>query len=404
MYYDNLFINETKKLYQYITDIKSSYKIKKYIHYEFIDLLNLINLDYNLVNYTFLDTISCIPKLMKKFKINNIDELENKISSMQVSINEIIDCSDLFQSIKDNNKRKILNNIYDNKFLPLKIIEWIEKCNLYFLLTWDNIKVHIINNSEINTEYINQIVLIIKWILNIANKQNINLDIFIYLSDIKKILPSMCLHKNNTCSLNSIHINSGVSWFTHWIQIFRKEELFKVLIHELIHYLKLDVNEYSNLLDSKCSHININYKSNKILINEAYTEMFAIYLHTLYVSKYIANKQNIDFKDIFWNLYIDEEKFTIYQINKIFQNYNISDLSFFKKSNNFIQYTNVISYYIIKYLFFINTKYFIKNYNNKKMLVKIICYLLEKFYSLKINKYTTINDFSLRMSLYQLNC
>jgi hypothetical protein len=97
-----------------------------------------------------------------------------------------------------------------------------------------------------------------------------------------------------------------------------------------------------------------------------------------------------------------EEKYTIYQINKIFKNYSIPDLSYFKNPNNFVQYTNVISYFIIKYLFFINTKYFILTHSSKNNTVKIILYLLDKFYKLNIPEFNNIIDNSLRMSINEI--
>ena len=402
--YTEYFISETNTLLNNINNINinSLYKIKKYIHQDFINMLTNIDIDHKVSYKPLLNDNSCIPLLINHFKINDINLLENKISSIQKSIDNIINCSELY-SIDDKNMVKILKVIYENSFMPLQIIQWIEKCSYYYLLTWNNIKVHIINNEIINSDYINHIILIIKWLITIANKININMDIYLFLSDIKKILPSICTKIYDYCPLNSINVNSGVSWAHNWIQIFRKEELFKVLIHELIHYLKLDVNKYSHILDSKCAHIKMDNKSNSILVNEAYTEILAIYLHTIYISKYIVDKENLNFDDIFWDLYMNEERFTLYQINKIFQYYNISDISYFKNNNNFIQYTNVISYYIIKYLFFINTIYFIKNYNNYKIIVNLILYLLKNFFNLKIPKYDQINDNSLRMSIYQLN-
>jgi hypothetical protein len=140
-------------------------------------------------------------------------------------------------------------------------------------------------------------------------------------------------------------------------------------------------------------------ESNDILVNESYTELLAIYLYTMYITK--INYDN-SFEEKFWESYMLEEKYTIYQINKIFKNYSITDLNYFKNPNNFVQYTNVISYFIIKYLFFINTKYFILTHSSKNNTVNIILYLLEKFYKLNIPKFNNIIDNSLRMSINEI--
>lgn len=401
--YKKYFNNHTIELYNQVKNIKSSYKIKPYFHQEFINLFNTINLDYNINHKTLQQTESIIPLVQTKTAIKDIIELEDYMASSKKSIDSIIDCSKYYK-IGDKIKKDILQTIYKNSFISIEIIKWIEEsCSNYYLISWNNIKIHLINDQEISKELIDHIVTITKWLLLIkSTSPTFKLEIYIFLSDEKKKTPSKCSKK--TCPLNRSHINSGVSWHTKWIQIYRKEELLKVLIHELIHYLNLDIQEYSDQLDEQCSHIKMHKESIEILVNESYTELLAIYLHTLYIAKYISNiSREINIKEIFWELYMNEEKFIIYQINKIFNNYKIPDITFFQSSNDFIQHTNVISYYIIKYLLFINTKYFISNYKSITIIFNIISYLLPNIFKLNIPNVIINNDLSLRMSLFQIN-
>ena len=67
-----------------------------------------------------------------------------------------------------------------------------------------------------------------------------NINIEIYNTPFKKKLPCRNYCKN----LSSININSGLSYSNNII-IYRKEELLKVLIHEIIHILDIDV-KYEN--------------------------------------------------------------------------------------------------------------------------------------------------------------
>ena len=346
------------------------------------------------------------------------------------SIEELVDCKLIYKIINDQNKRNILEKIYSNYFIPINIIKWIEeKANNYTLIKLNNniinATIHIIyENDDLSLELQNNIIKIVQWLIEINllkfNNKKI-LEIYLYLSPYEKQTSCNCKVDNTFCHLKRSNINSGSSFHLNWIQIFRKEEILKVLIHELIHYLELDLNKHSKYLNSLCSHIYINKLSDKILINESYTEFFALYLHTIFISKKInstfsikQNNINSDklnpnyqyqinqFEDTFWRLYLDEEKFILYQINKIFKNYSIDNIEYFSKPNNFIQYTNVLSYFIIKYLLFINTKYFIFNFKNNNLLVILIKYLLERFFKLRIPIINNIDDISLRMTLYQL--
>ena len=60
---------------------------------------------------------------------------------------------------------------------------------------------------------------------------------------------------------------------------FRKEELYKVLIHELIHYLKLDLVRKVEFPDYY-KYFNIP-QNTEIRLNEAYTEIFAVIFNSM---------------------------------------------------------------------------------------------------------------------------
>jgi hypothetical protein len=288
--------------------------------------------------------------------------------------------------------------------MPISVVQWIELKGLIVeKITFLNINLTIVDEKTISNDLINHIIKIIIWLLKISNNINQPINIYIFLCPEEKHMDLVCLntnkHSNNhdQCRLSRTNINSGASWGGNWVQIFRREEVLKVLIHELVHYLVLDLQDYSDKIDSYCSHIKMHKDSNKILVNEAYTEFLAIYLHTMYCT---VSRNNLVFdENVFWDLYLQEEKFTIYQINKIFAKYSIPGIEFFTKQNHFVQYTNVISYFIIKYLFFINTKYFLILYGDINKTIKLVKYLLERFFKLKIPQIPlTSQSTSLRMS------
>ena len=120
-------------------------------------------------------------------------------------------------------------------------------------LNYNNIWKVINNNSTIylclpnkskNILYWNTLLKLIFWRINfmrnIANNNKI-LEVWIFPSLFKKILPETKIITIDT-------INSGMTVLNNnckngKIYIWRKEELLKVLIHEIIHSFNLDIND-----------------------------------------------------------------------------------------------------------------------------------------------------------------
>lgn len=252
-----------------------------------------------------------------------------------ISFTHITDINDIYRNI-----------ILKNTFLPNKCLNWIvNETKIYqHLHIINDIHLHIISDKEISINDLNHIILIIKWISGFTNKQKLN--IYIYPTPFKKIIDK------HGKTLTKDEINSGVTYkLENWIQIFRKEELHKVLIHELIHYFELDIinQDYIEELD-KLIPAN---KCFPMYINEAFTEALAIYLNTWYYSYF--SKTNFDDnlkKEISYSK-------TLFHI--ILYHYNIN---YPKELINICQKTNVISYYIIKYLLIKDPNIFYQLTNN----------------------------------------
>ena len=78
------------------------------------------------------------------------------------------------------------------------------------------------------------------------------------------------------------NVNSGLASLypnNHYIMIWRDEELLKVYIHEIIHYLVLDINMIRMNRIRKIICID---KESNILPNEAFTDFYAIIIHSLF--------------------------------------------------------------------------------------------------------------------------
>ena len=82
------------------------------------------------------------------------------------------------------------------------------------------------------------------------------------------------LPKEKGLTLNSDHVNSGYSNGDH-IFIYREEELFKVLVHEMIHHYDIDFKDtqYDEFFKDK---YRIRSKKTQLRVFESYTDILAI--------------------------------------------------------------------------------------------------------------------------------
>lgn len=179
------------------------------------------------------------------------------------------------------------------------------------------------------------------------------LQIDIYFTHMKKQKPM----KKDV--IGPFHVNSGYTYAGchsfNTIVIYREEEWFKVLIHETMHAFALDF-----------SYINNDYMNNglrnifPILSNinayEAYCETWANLLHTFFTCYLQHNNNFTKCIHLFRSMYLNECKFSFYQMTKILDNMGLSYENLYNDDNNVskIKYrvnTNVFSYYILKTIF-----------------------------------------------------
>lgn len=346
-------------------------------------------------NYNIISKI----KNKKNFNISN-----KKIKQLFDTLNMLSD--DIY---KDINVKLIKNNnlnVSNNIFISYEIKKNLINIKYVYVIKFNKstINLYVTNkNDKINLE----IVIQIYYWLSSFKQNNKKCTIDIYLLSNKKLL-------NNEYCLSANHVNSGSTTNKNYIQIWRKEELLKVLIHELIHlfgYDYYDINNITNKNLNKLVNINI---SNKILPNEAYVDCCTIILHSIYIS----NRLNKNSLKLFKFILTNEIYFCLYQTAKIIKHYGfykIEDLFDKNNKNKICQSTSVFSYYIIKSSLLFNLDKFldfIKNFNlinfieTDKNLINfnklIIECLTDKNYHKEINKIIEIvQNSTLRMSLFQ---
>lgn len=164
------------------------------------------------------------------------------------------------------------------------------------------------------------------------------LSIDIYLVDQKKTISS----SSEIFTRNEINSGYCITGKTPEILIYRKEEIFKVLIHELIHAFQYDSYEdNSKLIQHYQSKYNIS--SEKINSNEAYTEIWANIINCYLISKNIGrNRYNL-----FLILIAMEKEFSYFQAEKVIY---LSKLNYDDKKQtiDINMDTNVLAYFIIR--------------------------------------------------------
>jgi hypothetical protein len=248
-------------------------------------------------------------------------------------------------------QRHTINTVlYQNLFISLDCQQYMETYDLYefvYKFTELGITIYLYNRLKTHNIDVQNIVHLVQTIRQLKQK-NEPIKIYILCTEQKKIL------FDEFTGLGPVHVNSGMSMDHTMICVWRIEELFKVLIHELIHYHQLDFRndsiEYDEY-DQKIRQI-LNYKGTNYLF-EAYTDFLAIVIHSMWLTYWIEDRYLESFYDILNN----EIRFQQLQNKKILQFYKIDYLGQ-KKINT---YTSVISYYFIKnklfyYFFDIITK------------------------------------------------
>ena len=227
-------------------------------------------------------------------------------------------------------------------------------------------------NENIINKYIKQVYMLLYIVYTYANKDcSKNLNIYLYLTDLKKVLPThvkILKEENvNTAFTSSCKPDAE-------IVLFRQEEWFKVLVHECFHCNGLD---FSNVETSECDKtiLSIFPVSADVRLYETYCEMWGEIINVLFISYFsISNsvkiKENLD-------IYIhkivskgekllhNERMFSMFQSSKVLHFFGIDYKQLYDKTNmnshrvrqiKYKEETSVLSYYILKniYIFFMN--------------------------------------------------
>lgn len=327
--------------------INNCLKVINDINIQGINKVIIVLLIYNIIYYILMKTDISI-YLEEKFKNNklllynkNLDELYNNFEKVYSNLTK--------DFLKNYKKEDIKFNNYHNY---KKSILFSDKSIVTVIYNKQIIKLNIYHNNENLDNFINTILLVIYFMIEYVNfRKDIIIDYL--LTDEKKEIKS--LKRNQILTQNEI--NSGLTnLIEKKIIIWRKEEIMKVTIHELIHLLNIGINKTSTKL---INHYKKKYKisSNNIILDEAYTEFLAVLINNYLITKFTNKNYNY-----FKYLLKLEIYFSTFQTKKILY---ISR----KNKDDYIdinKYTQVLSYYIIKLELFMNLDKVIRLINLKK--------------------------------------
>jgi hypothetical protein len=345
---------------------------------------------------------------------------------------------------------------------PPEIREHIDSNMLYnlsytFSLMDREIKVHFIVEQtspeyqiELYNEYIEKILVWLHVINEYASKKcSKRLVLYLYFTSLKKRLPESNIH-----ILNQTNVNTAFTYtcpVDSEIVVFRREEWFKVLMHESFHNFALD---FSDMNTEDCTkHILSIFKvKSDVNLYEAYTEFWAEIMNAAFCSYFFLKQSPNDTEleivyeflsncEFFINF---ERTFKFFQMVKTLDFmglkykdlYSNSSVSETMRETLYKEDSNVLSYYIITTILMNNYQGFLswcntnnlsllqfkkstsniksfcqfieRNYKSKSMIESVAC--MQRFYhnvkrSDKLGKKTKTMDFilnNMRMSLCEL--
>lgn len=308
---------------------------------------NLLKTFYNYDNKNKKTTQCTINILEKIYK--QIETAEKLVQNIDIkSSTEIVDYI-----------VKPVNFSYMEKQVQNNILHKLKKTVKYTFRIYNKyIRINFIVD-KLDLRYITDCVSkILLWLfIVLKNVKNNNVNIYLYMTSLEKILP------NNDDEITKYHINSGYTSLNEDnIVIFRKEEWFKVFIHETIHYFGFDFRHDSCIKDKVLEMFKVKSKVN---LYEAYTETWAKIINTVFCSYFLST--NFDnFISIFDTLINVEINYAIFQMSKILNYMDMDYCDILTGDNIYYEKTHVLSYFIIGTILLNNYQEFMKfcNENN----------------------------------------
>jgi hypothetical protein len=327
----------------------------------------------SLKKHPFLSNISKI--FIKRIAQHYKEGIQKSIIQNTISISEIYTSDTTF--LKKGGQYRYINEEIRRS---IDSCHWIGK-TISFIIHSKKITVHLIHPCKSIQKDIKKIERffqniksrIFAW-LYVASLESEkgcskDLSIYIYFTDFKKELPAI-----KKTPLDEINVNTGFTFSCslsgsgeNEMYIYRKEEWFKVLIHESFHAFSLDFSSLSRELIENADreiketmfplHIDLRYY-------ETYCEMWAEILQIIYANMDEILQNNWS---NFERMLLIDQRHSLKQGAKILKHHNMEYTDLFEKSEKsqikrmeYREISPVISYYILKSLFYMNLSRYIE--------------------------------------------
>ena len=340
-----------------------------------INNFSFINKNYkHILNYYFNKETKYILKRIYEIIKKSFNKYSNLLSYISQE-------NDFIKEENYNKTNIVFPSDFNESDFPNKIIRFIKnnivrQKKFSFIIKGRKINIYI--GYEENYKTKNDFNFIIEkmmmWIHILcefsSHKCSQELSIYIYMTSLKKMLPNKgdiidCINANSAFTRSCLPKSE--------IVIYRYEEWFKVFIHETFHCFGLDFShmyETNRMVETYMQEIfNVDVE---ILLFESYTEFWAELMNTMffvYLDNPIFRKNYNKFASILNKLINYQRVHCSLIMNKILAFNDINyDMLIFRsdKKLNYKENTNVIAYYVIKTIMFINfneTILFFQRYN-----------------------------------------
>ena len=365
---------------------------------------------------SFFHKYNCLPHINQTTSTNNLfknlfNDIDDAVKFVSYTKNQM---GNSFYNLKfqkiDTVSQITKPKTFNSNAFPIHVRDHIDEYSLTSLtysfqfLKRDITIIFFIEDDKIDSlidKYNNYVDHMLAW-LYIVNEYTSKvfydkLIIYIYHTSLTKNLPKSSIEILDENNVNTAFTRTGST--NSEIVVYRKEEWFKVFMHETFHNFALDFSDMNND-ECRSKILSIFPVDSKVNLFEAYTEFWARIMNVLFCSYFnTKNKNNIDEFLSNTKYFIQlETAYSFFQMVKVLNFMNIEYTNLYEKSEIsenirktlYKENTNVLSYYVITLILIYNYQSFLSwcKTNNTSLLqfkkthanLNSFCRFIEKKY------------------------
>lgn len=245
--------------------------------------------------------------------------------------------------IKDYLYKDLMRNLNNSKYVPNWVSTFMGKPSLRTRIINTmkplNVRLYYDKTDEHQLKHLSSSLQKLKSFLDQKKFKYNKINIILILSNKIKMID-----RRQTKIIDTEHINSGLCIHTNdknaaHIIIYRKEDLLKVLIHEIIHYLNLDLKFYDEkniYIENRIQTFIPSLKNTEINFNEAYTEALARYYYAQFL-----------YDNGYKNALRQQQEYSIKVVKKFLKLYDCENMEQFSRLKNYVEKSHPFAYIVI---------------------------------------------------------